>query len=273
MKRQIGILRLLAVMTLVLLTGVSAATTVGSPTSNSAVSGSTQFLNISETGTDVVVNVTWEYKVSGGSWTWIADIVNDTAEDADFNTTWDSTSVTDQGGIQINISAYTTTTGGATFVIFDSLLLTGIDIDNTNPTSSYGSATPSDKTTSENTTLVVVTASDASVVNGTLTLSPGYNQTSGNSYFSAVSGNVLTWYLYGLPDSTFSYSFTTVDGLDTSTSATRYITIDTSRARFVEDEVTPAEEGIPEAKKDFGGIFIIMAIVVIVGYLWNKSKK
>lgn len=266
--KQIGIL--MAVMCLLLTGGAFALTAPvwQTPVAGGTVTGSAQLLNVTAATADETVNLTVDYKTSGGSWTFVGSSLNDTAGDIDLNVTWDTTSVTDQV-ITLNASTYLSEDGGATFTIIGSAVI-NVDVQNTVPTSTFGSATLSSGTNTDNTSITIDTATDASIVNCTLTSSPSFTSNATTSWFVAASGSKCIWQIDNIVDNSFGYYFTTVDGLDTSTSATRYVTIDTNNARYVAPEEGVAGE---PTKTSSNGFLWILAIAVVGGYIWFKSKK
>lgn len=264
--KQIGIL--MAVMCVLLVGGAMAATTWYTPLANQAVTGATQFLNVSETTSDAVTNVTWYYKIGSGAWVLIGQTTNDTDGDVEFNITWSTTSITDQGSITLNATAWTG--GGTLDVIFDSTVITGIDIDNTNPTSTFGSVTLSSGTNTENTSITIDTATDASIVNCTLTSSPSFNGNSTTSIFVAASGSKCIWQIDDIVDNSFGYYFTNVDGLNTSTSATRYVTIDTNEAKYIAPTEEVTTTGAPKKTNNLVYLIVIIAGIWIASKLWKK---
>lgn len=265
--KNIGVIGILAVMCLVLTGGAFAATSFITPTANSAVSGS-YLVNVTETGGDNIVNVSFYYKLGSGDWVFIDSIGNGSAQQTNFNITWTTTGITDQGSVTVNGSAFTDNIG----TLSDSVTVAGIDIDNTNPGTTYGSGTPGTNTEQENNSLTFDTGTDASYVNCTLTLSPSLpTQTSGNtSHFVTSSGSICIMEIGDIPDGSYSYYWTATDGLSSSTFSTRYVTIDNTDVNYVPpaEEVTAAGTG----KKGPSGFGVVLVVLAIVGAIYWISK-
>ena len=267
---KLGLLMTFVLVAIAMVYGAAAATTSVTPTANGQVTGSSYLLAITETDTDNVTNVTWDYQLGSGSWVHIGSVTNDTAQDGQFNLTWDTTTITDQGTVTLNISAFT----GLDYVtsILDSTTVSGLDIDNTNPTTTYGTDTPSDKFTWENSSITITTATDASLVNCTLTSSPSFTSNSTTTYLAEASGSRCAYQIDNIIENTYSYYWTTRDNLNSSTASTRYVSIEDIRG----GQYVPLEEVVTDekAKKtDTKTIVIFGIVVVLIGLIWNNSKK
>ena len=257
------LVKYIVVILLLMMTMTLAATTWIQPTAGGAVSTTTQILNVTETGGDDITNVTFSYSTNAGStWTFIANVENASFQDTDFNITWSTTGIKDQPDFQLNATAFTDAAGG-TFA--DSVAVKLINIDNTNPTSTYASPTPADGATVENISLTLKTASDTSLVNCTFNyLSPIGSTTSSEV---TASGNTCTVLLTNVPDGAYQYDFTSTDGLNFSFATNRTVIIDSTEGSIVPQIV--AAEAI--TKKEKTTIIVIAAIILLL--LWDRSRK
>lgn len=259
MKRQIGIL--MAVFLLMMGIVLADSITLDTPADSTGVSGSSYLIGATVGGS--IVNVTFQYKTATGSFVTIATVTNTTsAKQVKFNTTWDTTGITDACSISVNATsrAYNST------IVSDTN--TGICFDNTNPTTSFGTTSPPDKDTYDNTTIIFTTATDASLVNCTLTTSPSFNS-SVTTYFTQASGSKCTYKIDDINELDYSYYWVTKDGLNTSTgtSNTRYISVD-----FTEGSLGPVVAKEEAAKKaDYNNL--ILAIVIITGVVVYLRRK
>jgi hypothetical protein len=137
MRKKIGLL--IGVLFLFSLPLILAANsvTLDSPAANEEMVGAF-ILNASvDTNTERLENATFYYKVTGGSWTLIAEVSNYT--DTDFNYTWDTTGIVDALNMIIAVNVTNST---HTFNTSDTS--TGVDIDNGVPTATHSSISLAD---------------------------------------------------------------------------------------------------------------------------------
>lgn len=117
--------------------------TLETPAESASLSGGAQMLNatIENPAGDLgPYNVSFYYQASGASsWTLISTVTNTSANQASFNTTWDTTAITDQLNLTINA-----TSRDYTNALNSSAATRSHPLDNGNPTASFSSATFND---------------------------------------------------------------------------------------------------------------------------------
>lgn len=118
-------------------------TSVTTPVSDSWVNGTWRFLvansdtSSGNSGILNITNVTIYYRTgTSGAWTYLNNSVNTTVGDPNFNMTFVTTSLTDGTTYQFNFTAYNGS-GAISWNYNSSLIVTGIKVDNTNPTASF----------------------------------------------------------------------------------------------------------------------------------------
>jgi hypothetical protein len=242
------------------MTMAMAATTWIEPTAGTGASTTTQVLNVTETNTDEITNVTYSYSTGDfSSWTYITNVENASFQDTDFNATWDTTGITDQD-IQLNATSYT----GAEGTTFAESVAIQLDIDNSVPTSTWGSASPTDGSDSENSSITLQTASDASLVNCTFTYkTPIANTRSTNVN---VASSLCTTQINNIPDGSYTFDFTSTDGLNFSYAANRTVNIN--------GEVTGPTTIVTEQQKQKqkqSGTLIVGILALLAIYLYKRK--
>ena len=159
-------------------------------------------------------------------------------------------------------------------------VITFRSIDNTNPTSAYGSSTPTDKTTVYTGSVTLDTARDSSLELNNCTLSftaPG--QTATSTIVNSPTNICSTTRTFS-ESGTYSYFWTSRDGLNTTTFATRTFNYDTGGAGGgVSGSAADGGSGgpitkpsftIPSVNENTKNLLIIGGIIFAI---WILSRK
>jgi len=137
-----------------------------------------------------------------------------------------------------------------------------IFIDNGVPTSTYGSDNPADNSITSNTTVTFSTAAGLSTQSCTLNFNSGQNTT-----VVTPSSNLCTLSIYSIPKSSYPYFWSTTDGLNTSTFATRRIAVqDSTGGGFVIQQAQQQQQ----AQKNTMNILVIIGII---GAIWYFTRN
>ena len=252
MNKILGILAVLA-LALFSIGGAEAAITWDLADAD-GVTGATQNLSLLMTD-NTVNNVTFAYQLSTGGYVFIAEALNGTANQTGFDVAWDTTALVDQGSITLISIGYTTNTTEA-----EAQNLTNVNIDNTNPTGTYG-AVPVNIT--ENETIDFVTASDASLVNCTLSFNSPINGT-GSNFTATAAGNLCTMRFTAVPEGTYTYRWFTRDNLNETALALTTFSLDSGVGAVNQVVMTAGAAAI--AQKVTGTQIAVVVIVLIGGY-------
>jgi hypothetical protein len=131
-KNILPLLLFVSVLAVFPMVSALSVVTLTTPAADASISGSTQMLNATLDSSDgTVYNVSLYYMAPGTStWTLIATVQNDSANDIMFNTTWDTTAFVDDDDYILNATAREIDNS-----VNSTDNNTGIDIDNGNPTS------------------------------------------------------------------------------------------------------------------------------------------
>ena len=249
------ILGILAVLVLALVSvGGAEAVITWDQVDGRGVTGATQNLSIIMTD-NTVNNVTVAYQLSTGGYVFIAEAVNDSVNQTGFDVTWDTTTLADQGGITLIAIGYTTLTTEA-----EAANITNMNIDNTNPTGSYGEI-PTNIT--ENETIDFVTASDTSLVNCTLSFNSPINGT-GSNFTATAAGNLCTMRFTAVPEGTYTYRWFTRDNLNETALALTTFSLDSGVGAVNQVVMTAGAAAI--AQKVTGTQIAVVVVVLIGGY-------
>jgi len=115
---------------------VSAANTItlDAPAQDASISGTYSINSTLDSNTLNITSVEFFYKIGAGSWVSVGTTTNTSAAQVTFNKSFDTTSIIDDDDLTFNATA-SNETGAVT-----SDTSTGVDIDNTNPTATWGSS-------------------------------------------------------------------------------------------------------------------------------------
>lgn len=264
---------------------VSAFTvTLVSPASNSVISGSSVVLNATVTSGSNVKNCTFYAKsasTANSSWTELATVTNDTADDTVFNTTFDSTVLEDSNDYQFYVTCMNDTTSA------NSSTNTGITVDNTVPDTPT-SLSPSDKTVdSDGTVTFSATVTDSKTTGCTLHLGV-------NSYAMTYSGSSCTYTISNLPEREYRWYITASDGTNSTNSATYTLIVDIQKAagkkylleQYLKEKqkkpftftIGGGEKSLTEVitenkDKVFWGIIIVLIVIAVIYFGKSGSQR
>lgn len=243
----------------------NAVTTVGPALTNGQLSGTAQLINASVAAADSVVNVTWYFRQNAttSTWTPIGSVLN-ASVDTNFSILWDTTTILD-GSVELNATSWNDTAGT---VLGDDDTVT-VDIDNSIPLTTFGTDTPAADTERDNNTITLTTATDFSLTSCLLTVSPPISGTS--TYNNTVTnGGRCVREIADVPDYTYSFTWTSADGLNTTAAGTaRRVTIQTSEGGKRNEAVQVTTTA--DAKKGNTGLFVL--IIAAIGLYMYSNKK
>ena len=198
------------------------------------------------------------------TWTLIGSVENSTQEQTVFEIGLSSTTLTD-GPIIFNWTLSEDVTGA---IINSSNVSIGNDVDNTLPTGTYGTGTPSNTTFKDVNNVTINMASDNSVTNCTLSITP--NPVGNTTNEATASGGLCGFNLRNIPEGIYTYNLTTLDGLNTTIFGTQTFTIDTVATGGA---VAVIEAQAQETQKSNVTNIVVFFIVLFVLYLMFFSGK
>tara|TARA_Y100000310_G_scaffold25289_1_gene24193 strand:- start:85 stop:828 length:744 start_codon:yes stop_codon:yes gene_type:complete len=242
-----------------------AAVSWKSPISREGVSGSTYLLSatITDTGSGYD-NASFYYsRDNGATWNLIESLVNNTAAESEFNTTWDSTALADAATL-FNVTVSNDSVGAT--IQFENVT-SSTDVDNSVPSATYGTGTPSNGAIVDIDNFTITSTSDASVVNCTTSIKPTPSSANISQFATPVS-NVCMINLVRLSDDIYRYNLSLTDGLNTTVLSTRTVQIDTKNAG-----ISPGKLAAVTGELSPNAILVILAIGAYFVLTQTGKKK